>query len=193
MADADGTILLTPPGSLHTLETVELRQWAFEICHARGISVNHHSTSWQRPPSWCLPWTPPQQSDVRERMLDAVKKPAGMLGFRGASYPRIVRVRSRARDSDVYEVATIHPQSRKVTNRWSILEMSAAHMQGSSVFISLPGGLFRRRTLLEIFCANEEAAAALLVDFGWEKASEDGLPANPPVKTATGEEFVFRH
>jgi len=177
---------ITPPGTLNSLNTHDLRQWAQEIKRARDMPIEHWSDakSWRkRPtlPSWVLPYN---AASGTTRTLHVTKK----SWWRGVHYQRQLRVRSDGNGPS--EFATVHPRTGLVTNSWSALALSDVITVGKCVYLCLPGGLFRFKTFLEVQMASEEAAAALVTDWGWEAEGSD----NPAVLAADSNvPFRFAH
>ena len=196
-ANASGdTILISPRGTLKSLDTADLAEWAQEIANMRSIPLDHNNIrSWHRPPTWCLPFTPHDRNAIQQKMLNAVKKPGAVLGgaWRSAPYARILCVRTTD-NTGPFELATLNPKNYKVTNSWSVSDIDSVIVHGASIFVSLPGARWppKRRTLLEVTMDSDEAAAAMAAAWGWEEAAAVAV-ANPPVRPDTGEAFVFRH
>lgn len=201
LAQQDQQILVSPPGTLKSLHTAELRSWAVEVVAARGIPMQPaqgpngpaSTQSWVRkqrntdPPTWVLPFSP-----AMTRTFRALKKPAGLLGVLKQPYARDLVV--RCDEHGPCELATLNPSTGQETNTWPISVILDVLTLGSSVFLALPGSFWKAPSHLEITMESEEAAAALATDWGYFLA-DDALLAgsSPPVLTTGGEAFTFRH
>ena len=203
---SSNTMQYTPPGTLKTLDTEELQQWALEAALGRGIPMERTETlTWQRRqrnghalPSWVVPGTPapPAPSTVPTRMLPATKRSF----WKKQPYDRTLRVVSN--EFGPLEFATLHPKTGRVTNTWYAEEVLEICTFGITIFLALPGSWWgRARSLLQIQMESADAAAAILASWGWEReGAEDGAAVqvqgavhNPPVVTDDGDVFVFRH
>ena len=193
--DVDSQVLLSPPGTMHSVGTGELRQWAMEVAHAREIPMDPSSQggadrtkSWRRrrqdPPTWCLPWVPKST-----KQFDALKKPTGLMSVLKRPYGRNVLIHSNERGPGI--LATADPADGRETNRWDVSQITDVVTDGPSVFLSLPSAsFFSSWSFLEVRMADARAAMALVCDLGWECDVHD---ASPPVLTQGGEAFTFRH
>ena len=185
----------SPPGTMKSLNTEDLRQWALEVAEARGIPMpNTGSTrSWTRrqrdrdePPTWTLPF-----SRDMTQSYTALKKPTGLMRVFKAPYTRTLVVRCNERGP--CELVTVDPGTGRETNKWDLIMLLDVVTQESSVFLSLPGSTWRSATLLELQTESPQAATALAYDWGWVLEDEAQSGDSPPVHTTGGETFTFRH
>jgi len=179
-----GTAYYSPPGTLKTVDTKELRLWANEIDNAHSITLGHHK-SWRRreAPSWVRPG--PMRPKENTRALKAFKRSF----WRRELYERTLRIRQN--EHGPFEIATLDPKSGAVTNTWRPSELLDVLVYSERVYISFPGSLLRSKTFLHFDMSSPAAASALVAEWGWEE--ENIADDNAPVLTDNGDVFVFQH
>eukprot|EP00325_Prymnesiales_sp_UTEX-LB-985_P022283 CAMPEP_0174729356 /NCGR_PEP_ID=MMETSP1094-20130205/53550_1 /TAXON_ID=156173 /ORGANISM="Chrysochromulina brevifilum, Strain UTEX LB 985" /LENGTH=191 /DNA_ID=CAMNT_0015931455 /DNA_START=12 /DNA_END=587 /DNA_ORIENTATION=- len=181
-----GQQFYSPPGTLKTVDTKELRLWANEVDNARDITLGHHS-SWRRrqAPSWVRPG--PMAPKESTRTIKALKRSF----WHRELYERTLRIRQN--EHGPFEIATLDPKSGKVTNTWQPHELLDVLVYSERVYVSLPGGMFRAKTFLHFDMASAAAASALVAEWGWEEEAEGDENGQAPVLTDAGDVFVFQH
>lgn len=190
----------TPPGTLQSVRSHELRGWIVEAALARGIpttdSEAYKTRSWRRGES-CPTWLLPGEPVVRPRTAQTL--PALKRSY-WHKRPYLRDFRIRANEYGPFEMATIDPASGRVTNVWWPGDVIDVVTNGASVYLTLPGGLFSARTFLDLRLPSEATAAMLVMGWGWVvDAPEVGVTPlsvpsrNPPVLAKGGERFHFKH
>mgnify|MGYP006094533615 CR=1 FL=1 len=71
------------------------------------------------------------------------------------SYARVIRICSS-------HLITLEPKSRRVTNRWELIQIKSMSQDGATLSIVLPPGFLRWRTTLELQLTSADDASRLL-------------------------------
>lgn len=190
----------TPPGTMQSVDTMELNRWALEAAMARGVPLEPDTMSWRRklhsPPSWVLP---PSSRNPATRNLSAQKRSY----WKRKPYARTLRVRYN--EFGPFEFSTVNPRTGLQTNSWHLDELHEVLTEGSSIYLAFPGSWVAAKTYIEVSTASPRHAALLVAEWGWEPISPpsveqqqhgEALPEGtegPPVLTNDGQTFVFRH
>jgi hypothetical protein len=200
--------MYSTPGTLHSVSSYDLRQWAHETAAAEGIPREPDTRSWRRrmagPPTWLQHGRNGafQQHERGAQRPAAAATPDTALVLRSmkrsfwarAPYMRELRIQTTA--AGPIELATLHPRSKRVTNRWWTDELIDVITEGLTVYLALPGHWFKSRTYLEVKLPSSAQADALVANWGWELCDDPSagcIDVNPPVVTHNGDSFVFNH
>ena len=143
-------IMYTPPATAQSIHSFELMQWAREAARARGVPLSHHAPRSMKRRDLFTPDLAASTWAAVERRDPVLRLPATKRSYWHPSpYPRQLCIRWA---NSTVELATIDPQTDRVTNTWPISALVDVLVDGATVYVALPGSWRASRTVRR-FCS----------------------------------------